>query len=61
MEKNCDICGKHFNSEGHENGEWLNLCHECNERKGDEGSVSWSDKRLKKLYKKLNDIAKGGL
>ena len=58
MERHCEICGKKFNSEGHNLDEWLNLCHECNARKGSQGSVLWSERRLKKLYKKIREIGK---
>lgn len=55
----CDSCGTTFNSEGHENGEWLNLCHRCNKAKDDLGgaSVSWPENKLQRLYKKMNEKA----
>ena len=55
---NCEICGKRFESEGHELGEWLNLCHRCNilRSKSGEGSVLDSDAKLKRLYKKLGGM-----
>lgn len=32
MEQNCKGCDVFYNSEGHENGEWLTFCHECNKK-----------------------------
>lgn len=53
--RKCEGCHKAFESEGHDLGEWLNLCHNCNAKKDRLGgaSVLWSESKLKKFYKKL--------
>jgi len=56
--RTCDICGKKFESEGHQMGEWLNLCHGCNIRKGNQGDLLWSNRKLNKLYKEIRRLMK---
>lgn len=32
MKQNCRCCDLEYDSEGHDNSEWLTFCHECNKR-----------------------------
>lgn len=52
MRRKCEICGKEFESEGHELGEWLSMCHECNRRRSKlkvKPDVNTSLKKLRKM------------
>lgn len=56
VRRKCDGCGVTFESEGHGNGLWLNLCKRCNAKKNTLGkfNVGDSDRKLRKiLYNKL--------
>lgn len=33
MKTKCETCGAEFNSEGHDNGDWLTQCLECNKKR----------------------------